>query len=140
MTKTIANHVDEIRAHAIEHTAEARFARTIKPGQFASQGDVDLVCIGDADFEKLRVKQVMASGGVVQLAPGTSQGSRHTVRLSESVQVWSRTDPGTFDGPLIRATERFVVEHPEHADWSLPGGCYRIDYQEDRASRSRVLD
>jgi hypothetical protein len=140
MNKTIQVHVEAIRANATEHTAETRFARVIDPGQFASQGDVDLVRITDADFEALRAQQVGSPDGVFQLAPGTSQGSRHTVRLSASVQAWSRKDPGIFDGPLIRATDRFVVEHPEHADWSLPGGCYRIDYQEDRASRLRVLD
>lgn len=46
-------------------------------------------------------------------------------------------------GPLFRCTTPNVVAHPEHGDWALPGGTYRVIFQRtvDESQRiRRVLD
>jgi hypothetical protein len=32
-------------------------------------------------------------------------------------------------GPIFKLTEHNTVTHPEHGDWILPPGTYRITYQ-----------
>ena len=75
-------------------------------------------------------------------------GSRHTV--GASVKVWSNPSghsvvrlsnaTSVLVGPQIESEDRFTIEHPEHADFSLPGGKYQICYQFDAASMKRVQD
>lgn len=117
---------------------DVRFVETISQGQFFRQGDIYLVYQGQ---EKPNSKS--QKGG--QLAPGTTQGSRHTV--GEWVEVYPRnpevktTDKGTLVlGPTIFCPERFTVEHPEHADGSLPAGCYDVFYQFDPRTNQRAKD
>jgi hypothetical protein len=35
----------------------------------------------------------------------------------------------TCAGPILRLTETNTITHPEHGDWILPPGSYRITYQ-----------
>lgn len=46
-------------------------------------------------------------------------------------------------GPIFRASKPAVVAHPEHGDWALPPGTYRVIFQRtvDESQRiRRVLD
>ncbi len=48
-----------------------------------------------------------------------------------------------FAGPIVRLDKPNTVTHPEHGDWLLPPGTYRITYQRTVArdnSVARVLD
>lgn len=48
-----------------------------------------------------------------------------------------------FAGPIFTLTETNTVTHPEHGDWVLPPGSYRITYQRTmtrEATVTRVLD
>jgi hypothetical protein len=45
-----------------------------------------------------------------------------------------------FTGPIIEATEAFMIQHPEHAHFQLPAGTYQVTYQLDFATRERVRD
>jgi hypothetical protein len=49
----------------------------------------------------------------------------------------------TFAGPIFNLTETNTVTHPEHGDWILPPGSYRVTYQRTVArdnTVTRVLD
>lgn len=76
-----------------------------------------------------------------QLAPGTTQGSRHCVegecRVYGSISAWDR-----LTGPIIEALSRIVITHPEHAHFALPAGIYQVTYQRDFAQEEidRVED
>ena len=43
-------------------------------------------------------------------------------------------------GPVVVASEPFVLEHPEHAHHALPAGTYQVTYQWDEAAMARVAD
>jgi hypothetical protein len=48
-----------------------------------------------------------------------------------------------FAGPIFVLTETNTVTHPEHGDWVLPPGSYRVTYQRTVArdnTVTRVLD
>lgn len=74
-----------------------------------------------------------------QLAPGTTQGSRHTFDSVDGVTAYSLKDATEFDGPILcLACEREIL-HPEHGHWVLPAGIYSISYQrtEDAMAHAR---
>ena len=53
------------------------------------------------------------------------------------------TDVLSLTGPIFVLKNPGVVSHPEHGDWHLPAGCYRVVFQRtvDNAQNvSRVLD
>ena len=49
----------------------------------------------------------------------------------------------TMAGPIFKLGQPNVVTHPEHGDWALPAGCYRVIYQRTvnlQNQITRVLD
>jgi hypothetical protein len=132
----IADTMTDITKTAKTHKSNERFVRTMKIGQWFAQGDLDIVRISKKDFDTSRGKKTSER----QLAPGTTKGSRHTT--DGNVLVYTNKDHDALRGPVINATSRWNVRHPEHANVSLPQGYYRIDYQRDFAfeERQRVID
>lgn len=45
----------------------------------------------------------------------------------------------SFAGPILRLTKANKIEHPEHGDWLLPPGTYRITYQRTVARDNTVI-
>jgi hypothetical protein len=82
---------------------------SVRVGQkFARQGDLY--------FTKLACVPRNAKPWVLphgQLAPGTTQGSRHTVDLTHC-RLWTLAHPTALDGPIIEAPEGITILHPEH--------------------------
>jgi len=115
------------------HNAEARMVRTIPIGHHVRQGDIFLTRIATLPEG---LKQTTER----QLAPGTTKGSRHI--LSGSAVAYTRTNGDVLEGPVVVGKERFVVEHPEHGNASIPRGVYSCTYQRDFAKeeRARVMD
>lgn len=126
---------EKIEKAAATHTAETRMVRTIAVGQAIRQGDVYLTRI---DRKRPLAKTSVTSNR--QLAPGSTPGSRHMV--VGKVTIYAPKGDDALEGPTIDATERFVLEHPEHAHVSLPRGTYQVTFQRDFASeeRARVQD
>lgn len=119
---------------------EARFVDKMATGQFARQGDVYLLKISAVD-------NGLKETADRQLAPGITQGSRHTVEAK--VKVFEPKIPNqrrateggiAIVGPQIECKEHFTVAHPEHADISLPPGSYQVLFQFDHATGKRTLD
>ncbi len=146
MTKT------EVAARAFEAVSQA--AETIKndepatinqiePGDVCRQGDLYLVAL----YVPLPGKPF----GSRQLAPGTTQGSRHivkgrckvqTVDETEAVAAINRLVPTTrgqrlFIGPQIIASGAVTITHPEHGHRTLPPGTYLTTYQRTWAQEVR---
>lgn len=44
-----------------------------------------------------------------------------------------------FAGPILRLTKANTIAHPEHGDWLLPPGTYRITYQRTVARDNTVI-
>jgi len=116
----------------------------MEPGDVVVQGDVYLVMLAAA------LPAVDAYAGR-QLAPGSTQGSRHTaegevtlvqVDESEATAALVALIPETanhrqFIGPQVTATEPWTVAHPEHGNRTLPAGIYLVTYQHDLVQEER---
>lgn len=139
-TITLENTLSQVREFATSPLGDVRTVDAIAVGQFVRQGDLYI----------RRIKAPTTGWKETQnrqLAPGSTQGSRHTV--SESVRVLVSPTPMqrrsterglAFEGPQLVSKDRFTVSHPEHADISLPGGCYEVLYQSDFQSQQRAKD
>lgn len=128
---TVATALSEIEEAAQKHAAEPRFVRVVGPDDVVRQGDVYLTLAPDA----------MKSGaerGSAQVAVGTTVGSRHVA--TGSVKVLERVDARVLEGPIVEATDRWVLTHPEHAHVSLPAGRYAVHYQNDLTTNRAVED
>lgn len=100
---------------------EIRFVSDTSTQKWAHQGDVALVRI-DKLPEGKKITEL-------QLAPGTTKGSRHILADFEGIIIQHSNHP--LYGPAFQAKERFTLTHPEHAHYSLPPGCYQVIYQQD---------
>ena len=140
-TMTIEKAYNEIKTYAANPLGDMRVLDEIPVGYHVRQGDVYVERLESFDKSQYHVT------GNRQLAPGATRGSRHTV--SDSVTVWEpnvktevvwQNNGFTMLGPVVESKERFTIAHPDHADFSVPGGCYQISYQIDPVTMKRVLD
>lgn len=135
--KTAQEAFEMIRLTADEKAvSEIRFIKKMEIGQVVRQGDIYIHCVGDKHPHGDKTNNR-------QLAPGSTQGSRHTVE--GNVDVFNGTTAPEWAsraliGPYIYGKERFVVPHPEHAHVSLPSNGYQITYQLDAQTMMRVDD
>lgn len=122
-------------------TAESVFTGVAEQAEkIANDGEqvFEFVDVGDGvrqgDVYLTRIAAVPAAASPVkkpglQLAPGTTQGSRHCIRSLDGVTVFRLEQPGPLDGPIIEARQAFAVDHPEHGNVVLPPGVYATTYQ-----------
>lgn len=74
-----------------------------------------------------------------QLAPGSTQGSRHTVDLT-TVGLWVLQTPTALQGPIIDAPAGCTIAHPEHGHLTFPPGVYQVTYQRAYATEIRRIE
>ncbi len=149
---TEMNDIDSILEQVIEsaksNSPEARFISIISIDSAVRQGDIYVHRVSD-DFARGDVLNTL------QLVEGTSKGSRHCVSANDAdgvtvfsgqrlpyyvMQNQNETVKKAFMGPLIKSTNRFTIEHPEHAHICLPAGTYQVSFQVDARTMKRVLD
>lgn len=118
-----AESVKSDKAHAIPF---------MDPGDELRQGDLYVTRIAEVPAGAVKVERPDK-----QLAPGTTQGSRHCLRSLKSVTLYCIAQPGPLDGPVIEARRAFWVDHPEHGNRQLPAGVYAITYQRAFADELR---
>ena len=130
--------LEDIRAAAeAVQSDETQAVGTMSPGDMIRQGDVMIVCLTGT--------KVKLGNGITdrQLAPGTSQGSRHV--LEGGCEIFAAADksalirqihkiaPATkallspdrdepLIGPIVRTKGECEITHPEHGNWRVPGG------------------
>ena len=136
MNTNVKEMIEKIEKQAETHSNEDRFVRTVQMGQIIRQGDIYVERVKD-NISKGKETQEL------QLAPGTSKGSRHIlVKDPGNLKVYENPTNDPLDGPIIQAKKRFALNHPEHPNFSIPSGTYKITYQRDFAmeERARVRD
>lgn len=152
MTTNLSETIESIHAHAkAKRQKEYRLVREIAVGQVVRQGDVYLVRLPDNAKLGKETKNR-------QLAPGTTKGSRHIVdgtaklftdwaapkelfeETAKALGVHRENILRALMGPAIKSDGAFRVTHPEHADFTLPGGCYGTYGQLDPKTLARVRD
>lgn len=128
--RRVASHAESIQnddAHRVE---------TMSAGDMWAQGDIGLLCLAEKPSTAEPIVRPAA-----QLAPGNTQGSRHTIADLSTVKLYRVKNPTPLDGPVIEAPKGLTVEHPEHGDVTLPPGVYGVIYQRAFATTlRRVLD
>lgn len=120
---------------------------TVSKGDVIRQGDIYLVAIGSLPSTARRITDR-------QLAPGTSQGSRHVLkgecevyeadRQEVAVLIGGAMVPQKVEihaeliGPVFRAVGEVEVDHPEHGNRVLPAGeVFATYYQRQFAEEIR---
>lgn len=112
------------------------FVRSVQYDETPRQGDVYVTML-----KKKPAGLVPYLDPNRQVAVGVSLGSRHCVSVGpELFQDPKNKDP--LVGPVIVASERWTLTHPEHADVCLPSGTWQVTFQRDlaREERARVQD
>lgn len=122
----------EIKKHAesIKNDETHRLGE-LAPGDGWAQGDLLIVSLAEVptDYRPCAVER--------QLAPGTSQGSRHCLVSLDGVEMF-RLEGGTpLDGPVFRSINGCEVDHPEHGNIVLRAGTYGVIYQRQYADELR---
>lgn len=129
---------------------ETAVVGTVSKGDVIRQGDVYLICITGL-IDKIALKAIKDR----QLAPGTTQGSRHVVQgdcevyqaedagavIGTVAEALKPSQAGLFPqliGPIIHARGAVEIDHPEHGNRILPGGeWYAVVYQRAFADEVR---
>ena len=132
-TITAKKALTQIQTHAEKiKNDDAHVIETCSPGDMWAQGDVGILCI-----ESVPAGATLIEKPSRQLAPGTTQGSRHCIADMATVRLYRVADANPLDGPVIDAPHGVTVEHPEHGDISLPSGVYAVIYQRAYADELR---
>lgn len=169
---SIAEAVERVRNDELQH-----FSVAASPGDALRQGDVVVQFLGDNNIEIPPHIYAKLDTPVLQLAPGTSKGSRHVLAHATGVEMWEPVvgayeiarfvyeragkkmpPPGSTSewqlefrevrdqitssmmlaGPIFRLTEPNELTHPEHGNWSLPPGTYRVIFQRTLDTQQRI--
>lgn len=114
----LRNHLESIKnddPHVFEH---------MDVGDMWAQGDVGIMRIELIPKGVTEIKNPSA-----QLAPGSTQGSRHIIADMAGVRMFSIADATALDGPIVDCKSAMTITHPEHGDVTVPAGTYAIVYQ-----------
>ena len=127
------------------HNDETAEVGTVSLGDVVRQGDLYLVAIErPPDKRKLIINR--------QLAPGTTQGSRHVLlggcpifdgdkqQIMDLINIAVGHDVGLATeliGPVFETAMPVEVDHPEHGNRILPAGVYAVVYQRAFADEVR---
>lgn len=135
-TMTAERSLEQITRHAetIKNDQHQQ-AGEMSPGDAWAQGDIGIVRLPQVPQDCTRVEKPEA-----QLAPGTTQGSRHCLESLDGLTVYSLSKPGPLEGPVIDAPNGMRVNHPEHGDVSFGPGVYGVVYQRQYAEELRRVE
>ncbi len=127
------NAFTRIRESAAGRTKPAaKVIDCLEPGDAIRQGDLYVIRLASLP----EGAEVMAEAPM-QLVPGRSRGSRHTITRETfaGCALYRLAATTELDGPVIVAREAFEISHPEHGHFVLPAGTYQVRYQRRWSSR-----
>jgi hypothetical protein len=133
-TMTVDKAIKQIQSQAesIKNDAPQTFPEAASPGDTFRQGDIYITLLDRVPDGAVKIMHPLK-----QLAPGTTQGSRHCLDSMAGVKMFRLAAPTQLDGPVIVTTKPRTITHPEHGDVALPAGCYGIRYQRDLDAEER---
>lgn len=132
--------LEQIHAHGIEVAKSIANVIVITPEMIATKGA--WFAQGDLNFTPLlEVPSIAVTAtSVSQLAPGTSRGSRHCIRVADLpyVDFWQLPNPGPLEGLILRFNAPTTIEHPEHKHHLYPvGAILAVTFQRAYAEELR---
>jgi len=98
---------------------------------------------GDICVQRVKSHKTTGKKGAhgLQLAPGTTQGSRHIIHEKDErhVKIFEskNTQRGEIYGPTVVATKDWTLTHPQHGHVTFPKGTYNVTYQRLLANELR---
>lgn len=102
------------------------------------QGDLRIIRLADGFASKHPRELSKLDRPVPQLAPGTTQGSRHMLESTKGITMYRMNNGTALDGPVIEADRPLSILHPEHGDAvNIPAGCYAFPGQRAFAEELR---
>jgi hypothetical protein len=111
---------------------------TLRFSEAAATGDV--IRNGDVYFTKIdKIPEGFEPDPNfgLQLAPGTTKGSRHILDSPDGVKIYTNKRADVLTGPVVSLTKERVATHPEHRSVELPPGDYAITFQRQFAQELR---
>lgn len=124
--------LDRVRSTADAQKSDRTRSPQMDVGDHVRQGDLYIYRIAGVPKGAERVESPDR-----QLAPGTTQGSRHCLDSLDGVTVHRLAEPNPLQGPILDLAEPRTVEHPEHGHVELQPGCYAVTYQRAHADELR---
>lgn len=104
-------------------------------GQPIPQGDINIWRLPQLP------PNVVEATPSLQLAPGTTRGSRHCIKASDlsKCKFFKLPTPNPLQGPIIVFCEPVTIEHPEHGNQLWPAAVVAITYQRRHADEIRRI-
>jgi hypothetical protein len=139
----------------MKKTGLQKFPEAASPGEAYRQGDIYIMLLDGTGLQsrigknrggKALYQEVMSiEPHHLQLAEGETMGSRHILRTSKGVRLYTPIREnfddaieGMMAGPVLCLAETNVIDHPEHAPVELPKGDYVIIYQRTTDLDNRI--
>lgn len=119
-------------AEAIRNDEPQRFPDAASVGDVFRQGDIYIELLAGVPDGCKQMKKPNS-----QLAPGTTQGSRHVLDSLRFVKMFTRSKATVLDGPVLLIERERTITHPEHGWLILPKGVYGVTYQRQFADELR---
>lgn len=119
-------------AETIRNNEPQRFPEAASHGDTFRQGDLYIELLSAVPAGAIQEKKSSA-----QLAPGTTQGSRHILDSLKGVKMYRLGSPTVLDGPILDLSKERTITHPEHGHVVLPAGVYGVTYQRAFADELR---
>ena len=120
----------ELHAKQLKHSlankkANGKVIESIAVWDYVHQGDITLKRLPEVPKEAKLIAKPLR-----QLAPGTSMGSRHCISIKsmENCKIYEQAI-NPLCGPVIDSSDVLEIEHPEHGNYCLPAGTYRVTFQ-----------
>lgn len=123
------------KKHERDTLPEPVQAPAMSHGQLWAQGDVGILAV-DHLPKGARACPAPTNG---QVAPGTTQGSRHCVSARDGAVKFYRHGGDALSDLSLDASEPWTMTHPEHGHVTFPPGLYQIIHQQNE-QRERVRD
>lgn len=139
----ITEQIEKLRSscdECIDNGEPVQIPAAMAPGDMLPQGDIGLLMLDELPEDWHDIP--WPGSGDMQLAPGNTRGSRHTIprRFAPHIKLFRVNDGDHLSDLGLLADAPFDLEHPEHADHlGYPAGVYRVRHQQN-AQRERVLD
>lgn len=122
----------EVAEHADRIANDGEHSPAMDIGDVWPQGDIGLLRLASVPNGATKAKAPSN-----QLAPGSTQGSRHCIAALSGVTIYQIPNATVLDGPIIDAPKGCRIDHPEHGDVILPAGVYGVVYQRAFAEELR---
>lgn len=134
---TAEQSLTQIQTHAETiKNDEHQVVGAMSPGDVWAQGDIGIVFL-----DKKPKGCTLIANPSLQLAPGTTQGSRHCLESLDGLKLFQLSDANPLEGPVIDAPNGMRVNHPEHGDCTFGPGVYGVIYQRQLSKElARVQD